>query len=234
MVDFDDVAVGPFLIASGRVCESTRHFAQQRRKRIRLAANRSSRPPGKGCSAVSETGSRSFRTAISPQASGRAVPRVADEDRFQGARYARVALSRDGDDRIASATFLPRAVACQSGERSQRRRRRIEDDAREMARPPIGSMIVSGWVTAPSTLRSAILRCAFFRIRSGSALYPNLAALCERMEQRPSFVGCRPRAEKHQRCSVIDTHPLSGSAPGTTSLPPTAPWLVMQGTAGRR
>jgi glutathione S-transferase len=121
-------------------------------------------------------------------------------------------LSSDGDERLASRrlevlcdgicdavvlTFFERRrpSPCQSLAWSQRQRRKIEGGVREMARLlgerqwTVGDRFGLGDIAVGTALAYLGVRFSEFAWR---ALYPNLAAFCDRMEQRPSFIGSRP------------------------------------------
>jgi len=121
-------------------------------------------------------------------------------------------LSTDADDRLASRrlevlcdgicdavvlTFFERRrpAACRSLEWSQRQRRKIDGGVREMARLlgerqwAVADRFGLGDIAVATALGYLGVRFAEFVWRP---LYPNLAAFCDRMEQRPSFIGTRP------------------------------------------
>jgi glutathione S-transferase len=121
-------------------------------------------------------------------------------------------VSRDGDERLASRklevlcdgicdavvlTFFERRrpLSCQSLAWSARQRRKIEGGVKEMARLvgdrewAVGDRFGLGDVAVGTALGYLAVRFGEFDWRR---LYPNLAAFCDRVEQRPSFLGSRP------------------------------------------
>jgi len=121
-------------------------------------------------------------------------------------------LSRDIDEWLASRklevlcdgicdaivlTFFERRrpLGCQSVEWSARQRRKIEGGVKEMARLigdrawAVGHRFGLGDIAVGTALGYLGVRCMEFDWR---ARYPNLSAFCDRLEQRPSFLGSRP------------------------------------------
>jgi glutathione S-transferase len=121
-------------------------------------------------------------------------------------------VSTDGEQRLAARrlevlcdgiceavvlTFFERRrpLACQSAEWCARQRRKIEGGVKEMARLvgdrqwAVGNRFGLGDIAVGTALGYLAVRFAEFDWR---ALYPELSAFRDRMEQRPSFVGSRP------------------------------------------